>query len=202
MTGGSPAGVRIPRREVIVTAAADLFARSGYAAVGMDDIGAAAGVTGPAIYRHFDGKAAVLAAVFDRIIDAVDLAGTSSRSTRRPGRRGGRPIAPADRLRTPRGVADRRRLMAVFVTQVHHLPPEHAVRLRERQRALVRRWRDLVGLVHPDWPSEQVRTSVHAVFGTAEFGRHVRLATVRRRAGRPARRVGGGRARAGRLTHS
>ncbi len=165
MTGGSPAGVRIPRREAIVTAAADLFARSGYAAVGMDDIGAAAGVTGPAIYRHFDGKAAVLAAVFDRIIDAVDLTGTPEQVDRTPGAG-----AAADRLHRliaayADGVADRRRLMAVFVTQVHHLPPEHAVRLRERQRALVRRWRDLVGRVHPDWPSEQVRTSVHAVFG-------------------------------------
>ncbi len=37
----------------------------------MDQIGAAAGITGPAIYRHFDSKAAILAAVFDGIIDAV-----------------------------------------------------------------------------------------------------------------------------------
>ncbi len=165
MTGGSQATVRVSRREVIVTAAADLFARSGYAAVGMDDIGAAAGVTGPAIYRHFDSKAAVLAAVFDRIIDAVDLVSTVDRVDDTSGA-----AAAADLLRQliyayARGVADRRRLMAVFVTQVHHLPPEHAVRLRERQRVLVRRWRDLVGRVHPDRSAEQVRTSVHAVFG-------------------------------------
>jgi len=155
----------MPRREVIVTEAADLFARSGYAAVGMDDIGAAAGVTGPAIYRHFDGKAAVLAAVFDRIIDAVDLVDTVDRVDETSGA-----AAAADLLRQligayARGVADRRRLMAVFVTQVHHLPPEHAVRLRERQRVLVRRWRDQVGRIHPDWSAEQVRTAVHAVFG-------------------------------------
>ena len=108
---GRATTVRISRREVIVTAAADLFARSGYAAVGMDDIGAAAGVTGPAIYRHFDSKAAVLAAVFDRIIDAVDLvdpvAATVDRSRRPAGstmrRRGGRrPVAPIDRRVRPR----------------------------------------------------------------------------------------------------
>ena len=39
----------------------------------MDDIGAAAGVTGPAIYRHFGAKASVLTAVFDRVIDAVTI---------------------------------------------------------------------------------------------------------------------------------
>ena len=60
------------RREAIVAAAAELFAENGYAAVGMDDIGAAAGVTGPAIYRHFEAKAAVLTEVFDRIISTVD----------------------------------------------------------------------------------------------------------------------------------
>src|SRR6185312_2690926 len=137
-------------------------------------IGAAAGVTGPAIYRHFDGKAAVLAAVFDRIIDAVDLVDPVTivdpvDQIDRVDDASGAAVA-ADLLRQligayARGVADRRRLMAVFVTQVHHLPPEHAVRLRERQRVLVRRWRDLVGRIHPAWPAEQVRTSVHAVFG-------------------------------------
>src|SRR6476646_8568106 len=48
----------------------------------MDDIGVAAGGTGPAIYRHFGAKASVLTAVFDRVIDAVTsdpvMAGTAS----------------------------------------------------------------------------------------------------------------------------
>src|SRR5664279_1623159 len=70
-TGPSPRGAA--RREAILTAASQLFAERGYAAVGMDDIGAAAGVTGPAIYRHFGAKASVLTAVFDRVIDAVTL---------------------------------------------------------------------------------------------------------------------------------
>ena len=165
MTSGAPTTVRIPRREAIVTAAAELFSQSGYAAVGMDDIGAAAGVTGPAIYRHFDGKAAVLAAVFDRIIDAVDLVSTVDRADEHIWGGCGERLLPRLIGAYARGVADRRRLMAVFVTQVHHLPPAHAVRLRERQRMLVRRWRDLVGRVHPEWSAEQVRTSVHAVFG-------------------------------------
>ena len=46
------------RRERILEAAAGLVAERGYHEVGMTDIGAAAGITGSAIYRHFDGKSA------------------------------------------------------------------------------------------------------------------------------------------------
>ena len=41
----------------------------------MADIGAAAGITGPAIYRHFDGKSAVLVAMFDHVIDDLSRRG-------------------------------------------------------------------------------------------------------------------------------
>src|SRR3712207_7203981 len=52
---------RPSRREQILQAAAQLFAERGSRAVGVDDVGAAVGVTGPAIYRHFAGKDAMLA---------------------------------------------------------------------------------------------------------------------------------------------
>ena len=41
-------------------AALNLFSEKGYAAVGVDEIGAAAGVKGPAIYHYFKGKEAIL----------------------------------------------------------------------------------------------------------------------------------------------
>ena len=44
------------RREVIRRQGANLFARDGYAATRLDDVAAAAGVTKPMIYRHFDSK--------------------------------------------------------------------------------------------------------------------------------------------------
>ncbi len=55
------------RREQIVTAATALFHRNGFHATGIDDIGAAAGITGPGIYRHFSSKDEILMVVFDRI---------------------------------------------------------------------------------------------------------------------------------------
>src|ERR1700752_2271240 len=53
---------RRSRRGEIREIAVGLFAARGYHGVSMDDIGAAAGVTGPALYHHFAGKEAMLVA--------------------------------------------------------------------------------------------------------------------------------------------
>src|SRR5690349_25179617 len=53
---------RRSRRDEILEIAVGQFASRGYHGVSMDDIGAAAGVTGPALYHHFAGKEAMLAA--------------------------------------------------------------------------------------------------------------------------------------------
>ena len=58
----------VPRREQLLEAAAVLFAERGYHAVGIDDIGAAAGISGPGVYRHFAGKQALLAALCERAL--------------------------------------------------------------------------------------------------------------------------------------
>ena len=47
---------RPSRRVELLAVAAQLFAERGFANVTVDDIGAAAGVSGPALYHHFDGK--------------------------------------------------------------------------------------------------------------------------------------------------
>ena len=68
----APPRTRDPqRKQKILASAADLVARQGYHAASMADIGSAAGVTGSAIYRHFDSKSAVLVALFDRVIDRL-----------------------------------------------------------------------------------------------------------------------------------
>src|SRR3954464_7230834 len=48
------------RRSQLVAAAERLIAERGFLAVRLEDIGAAAGVSGPAIYRHFPNKEALL----------------------------------------------------------------------------------------------------------------------------------------------
>src|SRR5438876_12202344 len=69
---------RRTRREEILESAVGLFAARGYHGVSMDDIGAAAGVTGPALYHHFAGKEAMLAAALIPVSEQL-LAGGRSR---------------------------------------------------------------------------------------------------------------------------
>jgi AcrR family transcriptional regulator len=51
---------RSPRRTQILAAAARLFARHGFHGVSVDDLGAATGISGPALYRHFRAKEEIL----------------------------------------------------------------------------------------------------------------------------------------------
>jgi AcrR family transcriptional regulator len=48
------------RRDQLLAVAADLFHERGYHLTGMDDIGEAAGITGPGVYRHFRSKEEIL----------------------------------------------------------------------------------------------------------------------------------------------
>jgi AcrR family transcriptional regulator len=57
---------RAQRREQILAAATKAFARNGFAATGLDDIAAEAGVTRVILYRHFDSKTDLYQAVLDR----------------------------------------------------------------------------------------------------------------------------------------
>lgn len=49
-----------PRRQQILDTAAELFAERGFHGVSVHDIGAACGITGPALYKHFAGKDDIL----------------------------------------------------------------------------------------------------------------------------------------------
>ncbi|MBB2891996.1 TetR/AcrR family transcriptional regulator [Flexivirga oryzae] len=49
------------RRQQIIDVAADLFAERGYHGVSITDIGSALGLSGPALYKHFASKDALLA---------------------------------------------------------------------------------------------------------------------------------------------
>jgi AcrR family transcriptional regulator len=54
------------RRESILRAATEVFARSGYRAGKVSDVAARVGVTEPVIFQNFGSKAALFAAVLDR----------------------------------------------------------------------------------------------------------------------------------------
>jgi AcrR family transcriptional regulator len=74
-TGGrgdatAPARRRLPaaeRRESILRAAAEVFAQAGYRAAKVSDVAERVGVTEPVIFQNFGSKAALYAAVLDRM---------------------------------------------------------------------------------------------------------------------------------------
>jgi AcrR family transcriptional regulator len=57
---------RAERREQILAAATQSFARAGYAATSLDDVATEAGISRVILYRHFDSKADMYRAVLDR----------------------------------------------------------------------------------------------------------------------------------------
>lgn len=65
--GVSPAKTKkgMRRRAEIMAAAADLFRQRGFRATSLDDIGAVAGVSGPAIYRYFKNKHELLSVLVE-----------------------------------------------------------------------------------------------------------------------------------------
>jgi AcrR family transcriptional regulator len=63
---------RVQRRQQILAAATEAFARNGFAATGLDDIAAQAGITRVILYRHFDSKTDLYQAVLDRMCARLD----------------------------------------------------------------------------------------------------------------------------------
>ena len=150
------------RREQILRAAAQLFAERGSRNVGVDDVGAAVGVTGPAIYRHFAGKDAMLAEMLLRISERL-LAG-------------GREVVaaagadPAAQLRALVDfqvdfALDNPALITVQDRDLGSLPDDDAAQVRRLQRRYVEVWVTVLARLHPTADAETCRARAHAVFG-------------------------------------
>src|SRR4051795_1800450 len=75
----------VNRRDQILETAADRFAAKGFHGVSVGEIGRACGISGPALYKHFESKDAVLAAMLvgisERLLEEgrtrVDAAGSA-----------------------------------------------------------------------------------------------------------------------------
>lgn len=64
-------GQRSERERGILDVAAVAFHEKGFHGVGVDEIGRRAGLSGPAIYRHFAGKDELLASLLDEAMDEL-----------------------------------------------------------------------------------------------------------------------------------
>ena len=93
------------RRQQILDIAAELFAARGFHGVSVAELGAACGISGPALYKHFESKDAMLAEMLVSISETLLAEGRSRVAGRRGsarGARGARRVAHRVRHRAPR----------------------------------------------------------------------------------------------------
>lgn len=146
------------RRQGILDAASALIFERGYDPVSIADIGAAAGVSGPAIYRHFDSKADILHVLCNQTVDRlIEFVGP-----RRPGpvEELGALVAGQVKL-----VSRYPQLVRVFSDEERSLPVALGRQVRQRERDHAQRWIDALRQVHTDMAPAGVETLAYAVVG-------------------------------------
>ena len=152
------------RREKILRAAGEQFARRGYHAVSLDDVGAAAGIVGSGIYRHFTSKSAILVALLDQVMGRlIDEAGQILAA---------QPDAAGQLEALIQGqvafAVDDRYLVRLWQREVHVLPEADRRRLRRLQRLYVEEWVHLLAELRPGLGDGQARALVHAAIGAIQ----------------------------------
>lgn len=139
------------RSREILEAAAELFDARGFHATTIDDVGAAVGITGPALYRYFRGKSELLTAVFDSTMDYLLSRADDSVLA---------DLTPEDALTALIDmhvdyVLSHRSLMHIVRREVHSLPPDQRQRFRENQQRYLQAWATVVRRVRHDIDNDQ-----------------------------------------------
>jgi AcrR family transcriptional regulator len=149
------------RREEILGAAAQLFADRGFHGVSIDDIGAAVGMSGPGIYRHFPGKEAVLSEMLLRISRQL-LDEGSRRVVTAPDARTAIDALLRGHIDFALGQPD---LISVQVRELGNVPEPARRQIRRLQRLYVEEWVTVLTELMPDAPQARLRAATHATFG-------------------------------------
>lgn len=159
--GNRRSRLKSDRRSQLLAAAERLFAQSGYPAVRLEDIGAAAGVSGPAIYRHFPNKEALLVELLVGISTRL-LAGARDVEAR-----GNSPQETLD------GLVDfhldfalsEPDLIRIQDRDLAHLPAAAQRQVRSAQRQYVEVWVSVLRELRSGLAEADARLMAHAAFG-------------------------------------
>jgi AcrR family transcriptional regulator len=159
---GPPAPRRRSRRDEILEIAVGLFAARGYHGVSMDDIGSAAGVTGPALYHHFAGKEAMLVAALIPVSEGL-LNGGKSRVARH---HDNAEAALVDLIEFHVEFAlANPAVIALHLHELDRLPDEPRRQIRRLQRLYVEEWVTVLGTLRPELDAAEARVLAHSAFG-------------------------------------
>lgn len=156
------------RRNDLLTEATRLFAIRGYAGVSLEDLGAACGISGPAVYRHFSGKPAVLIALL------VGVSKDLLKGGREVLANGGSPEEILDRLvafHTDFALT-RPDIIQVQDRNLEALPETELHLVRKLQRDYIALWTEQLHLIHPQESATVIRFRAHAAFGLLNSTAH------------------------------
>ena len=149
------------RHSALLEQAARLFAERGFAGVSLEELGAAVGVSGPAVYRHFASKQALLGAILVGVSERLRTGGEAVRDAHTDAEAALEglvafhvdfALADADVIR----VQDR---------DLAQLSTDDLHRVRRLQREYVDVWVEVLGEVLPDTDAASRLVRAHACFG-------------------------------------
>ncbi len=149
------------RRLQLLAAAERLFAERGFLAVRLEDIGAATGVSGPAIYRHFPNKESMLVELLVGI-SARLLAGARDVTAGSTDAAGALDGLIDFHLDFAFGEPD---LIRIQDRDLAHLPVAAERQVRKAQRQYVEVWVGVLRELDPALAEADARLAAHAAFG-------------------------------------
>lgn len=158
---GGRSGAKTRRRDSLLGAAATMFAERGFNGVSMEELGAAVGVSGPAVYRHFPSKQAVLGELLIDVSTAL-LEGGADEVRRTSGGEFALRALIAFHVDF---ALDHPDVIRVQDRDLHSLTPEDAHAVRSLQRRYVELWVSVLEGLSPGIPTARLRVRAHAAFG-------------------------------------
>jgi AcrR family transcriptional regulator len=149
------------RRAAIMAAAADLFRDRGFRATSLDDIGAAAGVSGPAIYRYFNSKHELLTVLIEEAAIAWRSAVDEVLNTDAP------PLLMLEHLIDAAVTLqlENGNLRGVLHQELRSLDDDARRRLARTDRVTMAEWVHLLCEVRPNLTDDEARAAVLMVDG-------------------------------------
>lgn len=146
------------RRGQLIDSAIRLFAARGYNEVTIEDLADEVGLTPSGVYRHFEGKSALLLAACERAAVALDRAALQARESSPSAEEALRRLCAGYVAHTFANLA----LMRVYFSELGNLPAEDRRRLRSLQRAHIADWVALLQSVRPELGGREATVLVHA----------------------------------------
>ena len=161
--GTTRAAAKAARREQLLEVAKTLYARHGFHGVRLDDLGKGAGISAPAVYRHFESKEAVLEELLVGISEYLNSGGDAIIKRHDNDEATAALIELID-FHVAFAMSEPE-LIRIQDRDLAALPEISRRTVRRLQRSYVSQWAAVVARANPGWSLDAATVRVHAAFG-------------------------------------